>query len=48
MKIGKDEDLQNCNFASCIVCLRNLVSDFEGGILTESFWKQIVEEDIWT
>jgi hypothetical protein len=28
---------KNCNFVTCIVWVRNLVSHFEGGIQTEGF-----------
>jgi hypothetical protein len=44
----KDYNIQNCNFASCAVWVRNLVCHFEGGTQTEGFWEQSVEEDIWT
>jgi hypothetical protein len=35
------------NFASCAVWVQNSVSHFEGGMETEGFWEQSVEEDIW-
>jgi hypothetical protein len=31
IKTTKDENIQNCNFASCAVWVQNLVSHFEGG-----------------
>jgi len=41
------KNTQNCNFASCAVWVRNLVSRFKGGTQTEDFWELSVEEDIW-
>jgi hypothetical protein len=32
----------------CAVWVRNLVFHFEGGIQTEGFCEQSVEEDVWT
>jgi hypothetical protein len=48
IKKTKDQNIQNCNFASCAVWVRNLVSHFEEGTQTEGFREQSVEEDIWT
>jgi len=31
------DNIQNCNFASCAVWVRNLVSHFEAGAQTEGF-----------
>jgi hypothetical protein len=35
---NKDWNMQNCNFASCAVWVRNLVSHFEGGFLRTECW----------
>jgi hypothetical protein len=36
-KKPKDQNIQNCNFSSCAVWVRNMVSHFEGGTQTEGF-----------
>jgi hypothetical protein len=39
--------MQNSNFASCSVWMRNLISHYGEETQTEGFWEQSVE-DIWT
>jgi hypothetical protein len=37
IKKSTDKNIQNCDFASCTLWVRNLVSHFEGGTYTEVF-----------
>jgi hypothetical protein len=42
IKKPKDKSIQNCNFASCAVWVRNLVSHFEEGTQTEGFENRVL------